>query len=268
MKRILKTAGVLLAIILNAIVFADSRVLVPKVDKAAVKAEQAAQTATQPRQNEIKAEWNWLTMTQADLLQHAIPVLRANVDLCGDQVIIYLGERICDFFPLYLSGESTPNAFTDGLYVYITAGMVRNLHSADEYRAVIGHEIGHILANHIKRKMRNRKIGQAVATILSLASIDAEGLIKAAGDIGYQSFSKKHELEADYIGAYMLARANGDVNAAKQMWRRWGEGKRKTWGSSHPSDAKRFVVLAATAVEISDKRNAGEELLPNFKEKR
>ena len=81
-------------------------------------------------------------------MREAVPPLAANAALCGDKVIRHRGELVCDFFPFYLSNESHPNAYTDGVdCIYVTAGMVRQLRSADEYRAVIGYEIGHILCD-------------------------------------------------------------------------------------------------------------------------
>ena len=82
------------------------------------------------------------------------------------------------------------------------------------------------------------------------------------------SYNKKHEREADYIGAYITARAGGNVDAAANMWRRWGEGAKGSFLGSHPTSAERFVLLKTTASEISAKYDDGLEIVPNLKVRR
>lgn len=100
----------------------------PPLDRDEMNAERMRQPDSEGAS--IGGDWDWTTMTQADLMQHALPVLAANADMCGEKVIRYRGEKVCDFFPFYLSNESHPNAYTDGVdFIYITAGMVRSLRS-------------------------------------------------------------------------------------------------------------------------------------------
>lgn len=245
----------------------------PKLSRQAVRAEANWMSSASPQEARIVPEWNWVTMTQADLVLHAMPILEANVDLCGEDVIDYLGTTVCDYFPFYMSGDSRANAFTDGRFIYITAGMVRQLRNADEYRVIIGHEMGHVMANHVQRKRRRALAGAVIGAVLSAGlatqGVNAGDLTGAGAQLGAQSFSKKFELQADYIGSYLLARSGGNVDSASQLWRRFGEGKkRQSWIGSHPSDAKRFVQMQAVDKEIQDKRESGVALVPNRKEKR
>ena len=191
----------------------------PPLDRDEINAERTRQPDSE--EATIGSDWDWTTMTQADLMQHALPVLAANADMCGDKVIRYRGEMVCDFFPFYLSNESHPNAYTDGVdFIYVTAGMVRSLRSADEYRAVIGHEIGHIISGHVEKVQRRHNRGALIGAVVGLglaAAAANEGIavppsvVTSAAHIGAVfgtlRFSEQHELEADYIGAYMLARS-------------------------------------------------------------
>jgi len=252
----------------------------PPIDRDEMNAERMRQPDSDGAS--IGSDWDWTTMTQADLMQHALPVLAANVDMCGEKVIRYRGEKVCDFFPFYLSNESHPNAYTDGVdFIYITAGMVRSLRSADEYRAVIGHEIGHIISGHVVKVQRRRNRGALVGAVVGLglaAAAANEGvavppsIVTSAAHIGALfgtlRFSEQHELEADYIGAYMLARSGGDIDTAKKMWRRWGvgDGARGSWLSYHPTDVERFALLSAVAREVGRKADEGLEVRPNVRE--
>ena len=76
------------------------------------------------------------------------------------------------------------------------------------------------------------------------------------------------ELEADCIETYMLARLGGDVDAAKAMWRHWGDTPaRDSWLSFHPSDQTRPALFTATAREAKQKRDNGIAVLPTERER-
>ena len=246
-------------------------VVTPKLDKAAVRAEREWQRENAWTGPEVVSpEWNWLTMTQADLLAHAIPLLRANVDLCGGRTILIPapeGEpvEICNYLP-FLTPNPYPNAFTDGYTVFFTSGMLRSFKNSDEFRAVLGHELAHILGGHLqKQTTRNLIFSLITLGVSTWGNTEIGSFWDLAGPFATMKFNRKYELEADYIGAYLSARSGGDVNAASEMWRRWGEGRGGSFLDSHPSDSKRFVNLRAAAAEIAEKREKGLRILPNMK---
>ena len=55
----------------------------PPLDRDEINAERTRQPDTE--EPSIGSDWDWTTMTQADLMQHALPVLAANADMCGDK---------------------------------------------------------------------------------------------------------------------------------------------------------------------------------------
>ena len=74
------------------------------------------------------------------------------------------------------------------------------------------------------------------------------------------------EARADYVGAYIMARAGYDVHAIKQFWRRIerlssGE-KRPEMDMTHPTTAERLAAFDMTLKEIEEKRERGESLQP------
>ena len=289
MKRALKML-VVLTIALSGIVMADEEnkgnrmnVLVPELDRDAIRAEKEWQRSKSSEYPRVTREWNWLAMNDADLFAHALPVLEANVDLCGEQLLLVPdgedGEKtVCNFVP-FITEAPIPNAFTDGSLVFFTKGMLRAIHNADEFRAVLGHEVGHVLAGHLEKKLRNAKIGAVfgalvgagIAAKTDMSTHNAASLVYDMAYLGNwagMKYNKKYEREADYIGAYILARSGGNVDAAANMWRRWGEGAKGSFLGSHPTEAERFVLLRTTASEISGKYEDGLEIVPNLKPKR
>ncbi len=88
------------------------------------------------------------------------------------------------------------------------------------------------------------------------------------GGDGASFHSSDFEREADYVGMYILARANRDLEAAPNVWRRMStiNPGAIAYESSHPSSAERFVRLTETIKEIERKRALGVALLPEMKE--
>ncbi len=252
---------------------AGPKLNLPDLDRAAVKAEAKWQRDVDPEDVYVSADWNWMEMTQADLIRHALPVLTANVELCPDDVVTLPvdGENVeaCGFIPYYDQVNPYPNAYTDGSYIWITGGMVRAIRNADEYRSIVAHEIGHVLADHIKKKRRRAWIGAAVGALAGAyaggAADQVHDMAALGASFGAMAFSKKMELEADYIGGYMLARSGGSIKTASDMWRRFGDGGKGSFLGSHPSSAQRFVLMRDIAAEYKAKQDNGQPLLPNVK---
>lgn len=101
------------------------------------------------------------------------------------------------------------NAFVmGGTYVFVNTGLIDQAASIDEIAAVMGHEIAHVVANHIFERE-----GQQLAT----------GLVKsnsAKRDSFRSSFTHEQEAEADRIGILYCALAGFDPNAAANLWQR------------------------------------------------
>lgn len=279
----MKVLAALVVAVVAVAVYADKkdeiRVVTPRLDKAEIRAERDWQRENRDDEKRVSREWNWLEMNETDLFRHALPLLEANADLCGDRVLLVPvddGEtRVCDFLP-YIESTPWPNAYTDGRSVYFTKGMLRAIRNADEFRAILGHEIGHVLAGHLRKKRRNAALGAIAGALVGAAAANQAGQTPGGmnvmmgdfmnlGAASALAFSKKYELEADYIGAYFNARAGGSVETAAGMWRRWGKGGKNTFLGSHPTESERFVLLRTTASEIAAKFDAGEPVVPNLK---
>ena len=94
------------------------------------------------------------------------------------------------------------------------------------------------------------------------------GFMKSFGNVGGGAYSQDFELEADYVGLYMAARAEYDVDAAANFMRRLAAVKPDSIDvedATHPNTAHRFVALETAALEIQRKRNRRDPLIPNEK---
>ena len=112
------------------------------------------------------------------------------------------------------------NAFAlPGGYVYITRGLLALADDSAEVAAVIGHEMGHITANHgIERQQREQAAEIASRVVSEVLPKDAGGQVALArGKLSLAQFSRQQELEADTLGIRHIARAGYDPFAAARF---------------------------------------------------
>jgi putative metalloprotease len=120
-----------------------------------------------------------------------------------------------------------------------------------ELRFVIGHEMGHVLKRHIKKKLRLAYAASAVRKGIASQNNAAGGMARSAlGGLGEAlinaQFSQLEEREADDYGLVFLKKKNFEpkdaVSALKKLA---GLGKGHSFLSSHPDPDKRAERLLA-----------------------
>lgn len=133
----------------------------------------------------------------------------------------------------YLLPDNQWNAFTaGGSEIFVYKGLMDGVRSDDELAAVIGHEIGHVAANHIYER-------QAFTLASKLGGSDA------AGRQSFQAaFTIKDEQEADRLGVLYAALAGYDPYAASRLWKRMydNSGDFSLAVIDHPINSQRAVT--------------------------
>lgn len=167
--------------------------------------------------------------------------------------VLPAGER--DGWEVVVFEDDTVNAFAlPGRKIGVHAGLLAVADDQDQLASVIGHEVGHVMAQHANERMSQNF---AAGTVLSGAQIalgdgspENRALLGALG-LGTQfgvllPFSRSHESEADLIGIELMARAGFDPAAAPALWRdmaRAGGAQPPEWASTHPSHQTRIADL-------------------------
>ena len=193
------------------------------------------------------------------------PELQAYVNRIGQELARQSHRKDLTFHFTVLDSPQV-NAFAlPGGYIYITRGIMAYLNSEAELAGVLGHEIGHVTARHSVRQQSSSQVTGLLGGLLNVATGQdpAQGLFSQLSFALSQGYGRKHELEADRLGAEYLARigyAPGnmiDVISvlknqelfAKQKAQREGREVRGYHGlfSSHPKNDKRLreVIQAA-----------------------
>lgn len=193
---------------------------------------------------------------------------KAGADICREMGLP-VQKRKCYYY-FMLSSDKDINAFADGTSVVIPVGMMRFVANDDELAHVMGHELTHNLMRHREAKTTNALVGKMVGALLDgvVASQGGGslGIADAGGEVGALSYSPAFEREADYMGAYIAARAGYNVKRASDFWRRlsYQEPDGADGSLTHPANAERFVSLNKTVTEIEYKRKHHLPLVPNL----
>lgn len=96
--------------------------------------------------------------------------------------------------------------------LYVTRGLIALANDESELAAVIGHEMGHVIAHHAElreREMRDEQLGDQVVADLA-NDPEAGALALAKSKLKLAKFSQQQELDADAIGIGISARAGYD----------------------------------------------------------
>jgi len=160
-----------------------------------------------------------------------------------------LSDRSWDY-AVFVS--QSPNAFVlPSGKIGVTTGLLALVQNDDQLAAVLGHEVGHVVARHAAERYSS---SAATSLVLSGVQSAAGDYAKAAGAIGglgaqlgvLLPFSRRHELEADRLGVDYLQRAGYRPSEAIALWRLMSEqrqGSTPEFASTHPSDASRIAAL-------------------------
>lgn len=199
-----------------------------------------------------------------------------------------IGERIaaaagvpgqCTFTVV---NSEVPNAFAvPGCYIYVTRGLLALMNSEDELASVLGHEVGHVVADHSARR-------QNTATLSSLGAILA-GVLTGSGEIAQVagqaaqlyalSYSRDQEFEADDLGVRYLHRSGYNPYAAADLLGSLGANETlaqrtsgrdaasatPSWARTHPLSTDRVNRATAQANATGIARDAiAERVAPYF----
>jgi predicted Zn-dependent protease len=147
------------------------------------------------------------------------------------------------------------NAFAlPGNKIGVYAGLVNLVDNGDQLAAVIGHEIGHVIAKHSNERMSQEnaaQLGMGVAqSVLPQTAMGQLGM--SALQIGAQyglllPYSRTQESEADVIGLDLMAKSGFDPRQSINLWIKMSQASQgqtpPEFMSTHPSDSSRITGL-------------------------
>jgi len=155
--------------------------------------------------------------------------------------------------------EPSANAFAlPGGKIGVHTGLLRVATNQAQLATVIGHEIGHVLAQHSNERLSTSfatqlAVGTAVSALGGAMSQEKAQLLGALGGIGAEygvilPWGRKQEAEADLIGLDLMAKAGFDPRESVELWRNMaaasGGDRVPELLSTHPATASRIEELS------------------------
>jgi predicted Zn-dependent protease len=185
------------------------------------------------------------------------PELQAALDEVAEELLLAAGEDPGDWEAQVFASPEI-NAFAlPGNKIGVFEGLFGVAENADQLAAVVGHEIGHLQAEHGAERVNAevvRDLGlRLVATLLQLAEIEYSADVAAALGLGVEyglvrPYSRGHELEADRLGLELMAAAGFDPAEAVELWRRMDAATGRGvpgFLATHPAPAARIEQIEA-----------------------
>lgn len=169
-----------------------------------------------------------------------------------------LESEIANFkWEFNLIKDNAVNAFCmPGGKIVVFEGLLPLISSDDELAVVIGHEVAHAVAKHSNERMSQEMLAQFGANIVDAALSHKTAAMKSVGNtvfgLGAQlgvmlPYSRKHELEADYLGLIFMTIAGYNPNSALSFWQKMSANAGNSNGSdvlsTHPNDSKRIAEI-------------------------
>ena len=118
---------------------------------------------------------------------------------------------------------------------------------------VVGHEVGHAVAKHASERMSQQMLAQygaaGVGAVLGKSSSGVQSVAQTVFGLGAQygvlAYSRKQELEADFLGMVFMGIAGYSPEAALPFWERMAQNGNSApeFLSTHPSDATRIAGI-------------------------
>jgi predicted Zn-dependent protease len=142
------------------------------------------------------------------------------------------------------------NAFTmPGGYIYVNSGLLDIINNDDELACVIGHEIGHVAARHIAKKLQTQ-LGYDILMNIALKNANINQ-VQQAIDVTFNlvelGYSRDDELLADRLGAKYAYKAGYDPKAMIVFLKKLKEKDKADMGPiflrSHPYTSKRIEMM-------------------------
>lgn len=135
--------------------------------------------------------------------------------------------------------------------IIVFTGLLRHFRTDTEIATIIGHEVGHAVARHVAETI-TRHMWLFILQLILYQFIMPDLVNTMSTLLLRLPFSRRMEIEADYIGLLLAASAGYDPGVAPKVYEKLGqltgESSLRDYLSTHPSGKKRAKLLAQANV--------------------
>lgn len=183
--------------------------------------------------------------------------LREYVAQVGSVLVTHVEPEYADVeWEFILLDSEVINAFAlPGGKVFITVGLLSHFRNEAQVAGVLGHEIGHVSAQHVDERLSQTMAAQLGVGILGVAT-DSELVTVGAGLLvsgTLLKFNRDQELEADRQGLKYMSRAYYDPIGMRQVLEvlrdASEDGRALEFLSTHPHPERRLYQVEEMLAE-------------------
>ncbi|KAG8381445.1 hypothetical protein BUALT_Bualt06G0122700 [Buddleja alternifolia] len=148
--------------------------------------------------------------------------------------------------------EPMINAFClPGGKIVVFTGLLNHFRADAEVATIIGHEVGHAVARHSAEQI-SKNLWLTILQLI-LYQFFMPDIVNTMSNLFLRlPFSRRMEMEADYIGLLLVASAGYDPRVAPQVYEKLGkvvgDSALQDYLATHPSGKKRAQLLAQAKV--------------------
>ncbi len=174
--------------------------------------------------------------------------------------------------------DESANAFAlPGKKIGVHTGILKVAKTPGQLAAVIGHEIGHVIAEHGNERVSEGMAVQLGTAAVAVAINDPHStnfkLLMAGIGLGAQfgvllPHSRTQESEADIIGLQIMAKAGFDPRESMELWKSMaqaGGGQPPEFLSTHPSHSTRIQNLEKNIPKVLGEYEESKASAPQCK---
>ncbi|TKY45068.1 Mitochondrial metalloendopeptidase OMA1 [Spatholobus suberectus] len=148
--------------------------------------------------------------------------------------------------------EPVVNAFClPGGKIVVFTGLFEHFKSDAEIATIIGHEVGHAVARHSAEGI-TKNLWFAILQLILYQFVTPDIVHTMSSLFLHLPFSRRMEIEADYIGLLLIASAGYDPRVAPKVYEKLGkitgDSTLRDYLSTHPSGKKRAELLAQAKI--------------------
>ena len=166
--------------------------------------------------------------------------------------------------------DSTVNAFAlPGGPIFVTRGLLAHMENEAQLAIVLGHEVGHVTAEHSVNQLSKQQIAQVGLGLGAMFSQQLASLGMGGMQLLFLKFGRDDERQSDSLALRYAGKAGYDVRAAPDVFevlRRVGEsggrggGKVPNWLATHPDPEERVANMRAKLAKMAPQEFANARL--------
>jgi predicted Zn-dependent protease len=191
------------------------------------------------------------------------PVIAEYVNRVG-QNLVRNSDATVPFTFQVVEGEQL-NAFAfPGGFVFVYTGLIEAAETEAELAGAMAHEIAHVTARHITRQAtRGQIVNYATLPLILWGGWTGYAVRQGAGlgiPLGFLSFERRFETEADMLGIQYMYKAGYDPNASVDLFERMLSLEKRKPGTiakvfnTHPMTEDRLIRTQKNIAEMLPNR--------------